>query len=185
MENINNTQQNSEKKTHSFIKIAVIVAIVIVSNLFFNYAVSLIFNEPVNDTYATNPQVVEPILTKEKCITVGGQWTESISPVEKGKTEIIGSCFEGYTKQKNYDAAIKVYNRNVFITLVVVGVLMLVLSSFIGVSLLSIAFAWSGILSLIIASMRYWSDANNWAKLIILGLALCLLIWVTIKRFNK
>lgn len=185
MENQNNVQQNKDSKPHSFIKLAVIVAIVIVSNLFFNYAVSLIFNEPVNEAYKTTPQVVEPILSKEKCLSVGGQWTENAYPNEKGRTEITGSCYAEYSKQKAYDAAMKIFNRNVFITLVIVGVLMLVLSSFVGVSLLSIAFAWSGILSLLIASVRYWSDADTWAKLIILGLALCLLIWITIKRFNK
>lgn len=185
MDTQSNIQSNKEQKPHSFIKISVVVAIIIISNMFLNYTASLVFNEPVNEAYKNTPQVVEPITSKEKCISVGGQWTENAFPNEKGKTEVQGSCYAEYSKQKAYDEAMKVFNRNVFVFLIIVGVLLIAISSFVGVQLLSVSSAWSGILSLLIASIRYWSDADTWAKLVILGLALCLLIWVTIKKINK
>lgn len=177
--NINNT------KPFNFVKVSIIVAIIIVMNLLFNYGVSLVFKEPVYNDFIKPAQVVEPITTKDKCIAIGGQWSENATPVGKGKTEVEGYCNENYTKQLNYENARKVYEKKVFITLVVLGVLFLASAGFIAISILSIAFAWGGVLSLIIASIRYWSQADNLAKVVILALALGLLIWLAIKKFNK
>lgn len=179
--NINTTKQSS------FVKISIIVAIVIVMNLFFNYAVSLVFKEPVMDNFIKPAQVVEAITTKDKCIGVGGQWSENAipSPVVKGKTEVQGYCNENYTKQLEYDNARKVYEKKVFITLIILGIVSLISAGFISISILSISFAWGGVLSLIIASMRYWSQADNLAKVVILALALGILIWLAVKKFNK
>ena len=179
--NINNPKQSN------FVKISIIIAIVIVMNMFFNYAVSLVYKEPVFDAYVKPTQVVETIKTKDQCISVGGQWSENAypSPDLKGKTEVQGYCNENYTKQLNYDAARKVYEKKVFITLIVLGILSLIAGGFVTISILSIAFAWGGVLSLIIASMRYWSQADNLAKVVILALALGILIWLAVKKFNK
>jgi len=180
------TNINTPKQS-SFVKFSIIIAIVIVMNLFFNYAVSLVYNEPVMDSFTKPAQVVEAITTKEKCISVGGQWSENVypDPALKGKTQLEGYCNENYTKQLNYETARKAYEKKVFITLVVLGIVSLVSGGFITISILSIAFAWGGVLSLIIASMRYWSQADNLAKVLILALALGILIWLAIKKFNK
>lgn len=179
--NINTTKQSS------FVKISIIVAIVIVMNLFFNYAVSLVFKEPVMENFIKPAQVMEAITTKDKCISVGGQWSENAipSPVMKGQTEVQGYCNENYTKQLEYDNARKAYEKKVFITLITLGVISLISAGFVSISILSIAFAWGGVLSLIIASMRYWSQADNLAKVVILALALGILIWLAVKKFNK
>jgi hypothetical protein len=178
-QNINNPKQAN------FVKISIIIAIVIVMNLFFNYAVSLIYKEPTMDSFIKPTQVVEAITTKDKCISVGGQWSENATPVEKGKTQIEGYCNENYTKQLNYDSARKVYEKKVFITLIILGIVSLISGGFLGISILSIAFAWGGVLSLVIASMRYWTQADNLAKVVILAIALGILIWLAIKKFNK
>jgi len=180
------TNINTPKQSN-FVKVSIIIAIVIVMNLFFNYAVSLVYKEPVMDSYIKPTQVVEAITTKEKCISVGGQWSENVypNPDLKGKTEVQGYCNENYTKQLNYDASRKVYEKKVFITLIILGIISLIAGGFIAISILSIAFAWGGVLSLIIASVRYWSQADNLAKVVILALALGILIWLAIKKFNK
>jgi len=180
------TNINTPKQS-SFVKVSIIVAIVIVMNLFFNYAVSLVYKEPVMDSFIKPTQIVEAIKTKDKCISVGGQWSENAypDPVLKGKTQIEGYCNENYTKQLNYDTARKVYEKKVFITLISLGVISLISGGFITIGILSIAFAWGGVLSLIVASMRYWSQADNLAKVVILALALGILIWLAVKKFNK
>lgn len=180
------TNINTPKQS-SFVKISIIVAIVIVMNLFFNYAVSLVYKEPVMDNFIKPTQVMEAITTKDKCIAVGGQWSENAypNPEIKGRTQIDGYCNENYTKQLNYEAARKVYEKKVFITLIILGIVSLISGGFIAISILSIAFAWGGVLSLIIASMRYWSQADNLAKVVILALALGILIWLAVKKFNK
>ncbi len=178
------TNINTPKQS-SFVKISIIVAIVIVMNMFFNYAVSLVYKEPAIDTFIKPTQVVETVKTKVDCIAVGGQWSENAYPDTKGRTQVDGYCNENYTKQLNYDNARKVYDKKVFITLITLGIISLVAGGFVAVSILSIAFAWGGVLSLIIASIRYWSQADNLAKVVILALALGILIWLAVKKFNK
>ena len=179
--NINNSKQSS------FIKVSIIVAIVVVMNLFFNYTVSLVYKEPIIDNFIKPTQIIEAIISKDKCIAVGGQWSENVFPssTEKSKTQIEGYCNENYTNQINYDNARKIYEKKVFITLIIIGIVSLISAGFITISILSVSFAWGGVLSLIIASMRYWSQADNWAKVIILAIALVILIWLAIKKFNK
>ncbi|HUC89140.1 MAG TPA: hypothetical protein VMR49_03890 [Candidatus Paceibacterota bacterium] len=187
MENI----QKTTISTHSrLVKASIVIAIVIVMNLFFNYVVSLVYSEPVYDQFVKPTQVVENISTKEKCLAIGGQWNENnyqtpqvASP--KGTSPIQGYCDPNYTNQKNYDNAIKIYDRNVFITLVSVGVVAIAIGSFINISILAISFVWGGVLSLVIASIRYWSSADNLVKVIILAIALVSLIWLAIKKFSK
>ena len=172
-------------KQSNFVKVSIIVAIVIVMNLLFNYAVSLIYQEPIFDNYVKPSQVVQTITTQEKCVSVGGQWTENATPTEKGKTQIQGYCNENYTNQLNYENARKIFEKKVFITLIILGIISLISAGFIAIQILSIAFSWGGVLSLFIASVRYWSQADNWAKVIILAVALGILIWLAIKKFNK
>ena len=74
---------------------------------------------------------------------------------------------------------------SMFAAIIVLGIISLISGGFILISVLSIAFAWGGVLSLIIASVRYWSQADNLAKVVILAIALGLLIWLAIKKFNK
>jgi hypothetical protein len=156
-------------------------------NLFFNYVVSLIYSEPTYDQFIKPMQVVENISTKEKCLEVGGQWNENQpQPTVQEKSTIpTGYCDQMYTKNIEYQSALKIYNRYVFITLVSAGVVVLAVGSFISISVLTIAFVWGGVLSIFIASVRYWSSADNFLKVIILAIALGFLIWLAIKKFNK
>lgn len=185
MDTINQPINLEEKKKSKFVQISIIVAIVIVLNLFANYTVSLIYKEPAYDKFIKPQQVVEQITSKDKCISIGGQWSENVTPAEKGKTKIEGYCDSDYTNRINYDKARASYEKKVFITLIVFGVLLLVLGGFVSIQILSISFAWGGVLSLIIGSLRYWSSADTIFKVIILALALALLIWLAVKKFNK
>ena len=181
----NTSEHLNNQKNLKVVKISIIVAIVIVMNMFFNYAVSLVYKEPVYNDFFARSQIVEVINTKEKCISVGGQWNENLKSVESGKTEIEGYCNENYTNQLNYENARKIYDKNVFITLTILGIVSLILGGFIVAPVLAVAFSWGGVLSLFIASVRYWSQADNLIKVIILGLALGILVWLAIKKFNK
>lgn len=186
-----NTQTNNNIQIQSrFVKVSLIVAIVIVLNLFFNYAISFIYNEPSYDQFIQRAQVVNEITTRDACVAIGGQWTENnyIDQIPAPKTNpksISGYCDPNYTNQKNYESARKVYERNVFITLVVLGIVSIVAGIFITLQVLAIALSWGGVLSLIIASMRYWGSADKLLKVLILACALGTLIWVSVKKFGK
>lgn len=185
-----NTQTNTNKP--KVLQWSLIIAIVIVTNLFFNYAISLVYTEPAYDKFCPAEIYSKAYDDKGACLENGGMWNEQVVPVDVGgkvkstpRTEITGYCDATYTCQKNYDTAHKVYNRNVFMILVALGVLVIVAGAFVGVPLLSVAFSWSGVLSLVIASMRYWGSAENLVRVLILGAALASLIWLAVKKFSK
>ena len=170
------------------LKWSLIIGIVIVLNLFFNYALSLVYREPDYNAFCPNTaQVVESINNKEQCVAVGGQWNENYysQPIPVEKTSIKGYCDQQFTCRNDFEAARKVYERNVFITLVLLGAICVVIGNFFkGNMVISTAFAFAGVLSFIIASMRYWSSADNLIKVIILAIALAILIWLALKRFK-
>ena len=174
------------------LKWALIIGIVVVLNLFFNYAISLFYKEPDYNVYFRQPQVVEPITTKEACLQVGGQWTENPTyykgeqaPVPVTSPQITSYCNPDFTKQQEFSDAQKVYQRTIFIILVVLGVISLALGAFLVNEIVTLGLSWGGVLSLIIASMRYWSSADNLIRVLILGFALIVLIWLAIKKFGK
>lgn len=146
-----------EHKTHTrLVKWSLIIGIVIVMNLFFNYAISLVYKAPVYPQY--------PSYT-----------TQQPDPVVEQQYQ---------QKEQQFEIAQKQYDRSVFIILVILGVVSLIVGSMIEQAVLSPAFSWGGVLSLLIASMRYWSDANNILKVIILAVALGALIWTAMKKFG-
>lgn len=175
-------------------KWSLIIGIVIVMNLFFNYAISLVYKAPDYNVYFPPTQVVSTINTEQDCLGVGGQWNSEIvpqAPIPNGtnpsstgsKAGEAGYCDQNFTKQQQFQAAQKQYDRSVFVILVIVGVISIVLGSMVMNEVLSLAFSWGGVLSLFIASLRYWSDASNILKVILLAIALGSLIWTAVKKF--
>jgi hypothetical protein len=180
------------------LKWSLIIGIVIVLNMFFNYALSLVYKNPKYEAFCpNNTQVVTIPDTQKACVDGGGQWTNNNYygaktvpvpvPVSVGQpAQPAGYCDQQFTCRNNYDAAQKVYDRNVFITLVILGAICVAIGNFfMGNMLVSTALSLAGVLSFIIASMRYWSSADDLIKVIILAIALAILVWVAIKKFKN
>ena len=177
-----------EQKTSRVVKWSLIIAIVIVINLFFNYSLSVIYKSPQYNNFCKDSQVTETITTQQQCLAVGGQWNQStIAPAPAGKTapDITFYCNPDFTCSQNYTNAQNTYDRNVFITLVALGVIIVLLSFALkNNEVLSSSFAIGGVLSFIVASARYWSSANDLIKMIILGIALVILIYLAYRKFS-
>lgn len=171
-------------------KWALVAGIVIVLNLFFNYALSLIYKEPMYEAYCPVSQVNEAITTREQCVAVGGQWNENAYygkpiPASEVRDMVKGYCNPQFKCATDYETARKAYDRNVFVTLVLLGAATLAVGNFFkGNMLLGQALSLAGVLSFIIASMRYWTSANNLLKVVILAIALVLLVWVAMRKFK-
>lgn len=128
----------------------------------------------------------------------GGQWTETrpekmiaykdnvpVAVSIPGET-INGYCNENFTCQPKFENANKIYNRNVFVILIILGVLLVIGSYFVATyGAVSLGFALAGILSLIVGSIRYWSDMDERVRVIMLGIALVALIWYGVKKFRE
>lgn len=168
---------------------SLIVGIMVVFNLFVAYATRSVYHEPQREEFCPQSQVQEPIVNRDACLSIGGQWVESSTyPPSLGQTvpnKIESYCNREFTCQKDYEAALKVYNRNFFVVFVVAGVIALVGSLLItGSTVVSFGLAFGGTLSFIIGSIVYWSDMNDWLRVGILGFALAVLVWLGYKRFR-
>lgn len=174
------------------VKWALILGIVIVLNLFINYSLSLIFNAPEYSNFCKVEAslVKNPLDTEAKCTEKGGQWNPNTAYTGKasptGYVEPQGYCDEYFTCNNQFQDASKVFEKKVFITLVVLGVIILAVSIFIsGQEVLALALSLAAVLDFVVASMRYWSYADNLLKVVILGVALVALIWLAVKKFNS
>lgn len=171
-------------RSSKVLKWSLIIGIVIVLNLFYNYALSLAFPAPEYNDFCPQKQVTLAIPTQEQCVASGGAWTEYPKPTKVD--EPVGYCDESYACRQNVDAAQKSYDRNVFISLVVLGVLTFVASLLLmKFDVASIALSIGAVLDFVIASLRYWGRADNLVKVFILGVALAVLFWIAIKKFNS
>jgi hypothetical protein len=168
---------------------SVILGIIIVLNLFFNYTLSLVYKSPDYEAFCPTSQVVIIPDNQKSCVDQGGQWTNNTyygKPLSKGETQPAGYCDLQYTCRANFETASNTYNRNIFVALVLLGALSVFVGNFFkGNNVVSVGLALGGVLSFIIASMRYWSAANDFIRVAILAVALAILIWVAIKKFKN
>jgi len=171
-------------KTSKVLKWSLIVGMVIVINLFFNYALSLVYKQPDFAKFCPNTAQVIEVNTKDSCVAKGGQWNENNNYAPQ-KFESIGYCDLQFTCRQDYDSAQKTYDRNVFVTLVILGALCVAGGNFFsGNMVIGQSLSLAGVLSFIVASMRYWTSANDAIKVAILAIALIILIWVALKKFR-
>jgi hypothetical protein len=171
------------------LKWSLIIGIVIVINLFFNYTLSLVYQEPQYNAFCPNTaQVVTPVTDQAQCVAQGGQWNgNNYQPVPApvDKTVPAGYCDLQFTCNNNFQDAQKIYDRNVFITLVLLGAICVAIGNYLkGNILLGQALSLAGVLSFIVASIRYWSYADNLIKVVILAIALAILVWVAVRKFK-
>jgi len=179
-----------------FLRYVLALAIVIILNLFFAVAVRLAYKEPAFENFCVQDRIKVALETKEACEAkdIGGKWNYNNTgykepmpvtvPVESLKQQT-GYCDINYTCQKSFEAATSLYNRNVFVVLVVLGIISLIVGYvFSASSAVSLGLSLGGVISLIIASIRYWSDMQEYLRLIILGIALVALVWFGIKKFK-
>ena len=184
-------------KKFNFKKLILVLGIIIVLNLFFNYGVATFYKTPKFEDFCKPETLSEKYETKEKCESIGGLWTanQSVYPAEKIPPAPVSEirtlnqptawCDVQYTCRKDSENAMSIFNRNVFIVLVVAGVVSIIAGFLVGQSeAVALGLSFGGILSLIIGTIRYWSDMNDYLRFIILGIALAVLIWIGIKKFR-
>jgi hypothetical protein len=178
--------QTSQPK--NLLKWAVSIALVIVINLFFHYVIELVYPEPKFESFC--PVTTEIYTTAEMCVGAGGQWTNNqFTPQEITKAvkdgQSLGWCDANFTCNNNYQSAHSIYNRNAFVVLVILSIVVLGLGVFLPIEVLSLGFSWAGVVSLIVATFKYWSDANNIMRVIILIIAIAMLIWLAVKKLRE
>jgi lysylphosphatidylglycerol synthetase-like protein (DUF2156 family) len=147
-------------------KWSLIIGIVILSNLFINVSLDLIYQSPDYNDYCPR----DTLFLK----------------TEPTEVEIIKQQNEYDECMEKYDTQRESYEKKVFVTLISIGVVIFVISLFNGLNyVVATSLSLASVLNFIIASMRYWSSADALIKIVILGLALAVLIWIGIKKFSE
>jgi hypothetical protein len=173
-------------KENKILKWALILSIVIVANLFFNYSLSLVLNSPDHETFCPFEKTSAVIQDEKSCTEQEGIWQPAPKPSTTAFQNEPGYC-DLYSKCNNrFEESNKIYEQKVFIALVVIGVLVLIASFFMqSNTVLASAFALTAVLDLVVASMRYWRYSDELLKVGILFIALVALIYLAIKKFKE
>ncbi len=191
---------NAFMRNINFKKLILVLGIIIVLNLFFNYGVVTFYDEPKYDDFCKPEFSSKVYNSEEECKNTGGMWSanqvfyaedssKSVpapQPVMKDIKEPRGWCDVQYSCRKDFESARDFYNRNVFIVLIIAGVISIVVGFMVGQSeAVSLGLSFGGLLSLIIGTIRYWSAMNDYLRFIILGVALIILVYMGIKKFRN
>ncbi|HDH04059.1 MAG TPA: hypothetical protein ENH22_00875 [Candidatus Campbellbacteria bacterium] len=162
-------------KRVNFKKLILVLGIIIVLNLFFNYGIKTFYHSPKRGDFCGREEFVPkpPLLMKQ----------ESVADFDSGKYEkqlkAQKECNE------NYQTARDLYNRNVFVFLIITGIISIIVGFLITqAEAVSLGLSFGGLLSLIIGTIRYWSAMNDYLRFIILSIALAILIWMGIKKIK-
>ena len=163
--------ENSNKKPSRVVSWALILSIMIVLNLFVNYTITLFYEAP---EYPMRHYDEKPLVVADTPEAVEESETRRIVDQEKWDKE-----YEAYEEARDS------YEMNVFIVLIIAGVVIFALSLLFKTNyVLSTAFGLGALLDFIIASMRYWSSAESITRVVILVLALAVLIYIAYKKFG-
>lgn len=177
-------------KGKGVIKWALTIGIAIVLNLFFAVGIETITPAPEYNDFCEQRQVQEIYDNETSCVEAGGQWNPELSkPVSVGSTRnqaAEGYCNVNFTCSMQYENAREQYAQNVFVALIILGALAMLVGYFLRVSpAVSAGLSYGGVLTFIIASMRYWDAAGDVVRLAIVGLALVALIVIGVQKFKE
>src|SRR3989344_3623857 len=132
MENFNQSQAIKKERHQNALKWILVVGILVVLNLFFNFATKLVYDAPKYEDFCTPKQINIAPENQEACIAEGGGWNENTYPkIERPTSEPLGYCDIDFTCRQEFSDSNSVYNRNVFIILVILGIASVVSGMFI------------------------------------------------------
>jgi len=178
-----------------FRKIGLTLSIIIVLNLLFNYGIFTFYPSPQYDDFCRE-ETRKYYDNKKSCEAIGGEWTaynqepyprpiKAVIPGEEGVVEQTEYCNSTATCKKEYDEIRNLHDRNVFISLVSLGVVSLIAGFlFISVSAVSTGFIFGGLLSFFIGTVRYWSGMHDYMRLVVLVIVLGTLIWLGYRKLK-
>lgn len=84
----------------------------------------------------------------------------------------------------DFDTARNIYFRNVFIISGIVGIIAIIGGAILGHMSVSAGLFGGGVLTIIYGTTNYWSELADYARFVILGIALAVLIYLGYKGFS-
>ena len=183
-------------------KVALTLSIIVVLNLLFNYAIYAFYTSPKYDDFC-GEETRKYYDAKESCAAIGGEWVaynqgpwpypgpgyprpaKIMNQTGAEVSEPTEYCDAAASCRKEYEETRSFYNRNVFIMLVSLGAVSLIAGFFfVSVSAISYGLLFGGLLSIFIGNVRYWSDMDEYLRLVVLVVVLASLIWLGYRKLK-
>ena len=175
-------------------KAALALSLMIVINLFVYVGViNTFFPEPDFDNFCEKAQ--NQIYEEENgCVEAGGEWMTGYNDegryparpvILEGENKFKPYCDAFATCREEHQEAEKVYKRNIFLVSVILGTIAVVAGIFfIDVSAITTGLLLAGLLLYFIGTVRFWSDMDEYLRLIVLAIVLIALFYVGFKKLN-
>jgi hypothetical protein len=141
------------------------ISIAIIFALFIGYGIDTFYEAPEYDDFCDENQRANPIKLNE--------------------TELNEQQIKQEQCWKKFDAVKEPYERNIFIVTVIIGLLAVLLGSFIlKIDSVSSGIMAGGVLTIIYGAIRYWGDMHKYLRFTVLTIVLLVLIWIGYKKFK-
>jgi len=165
---------------------AVILSIIIamVLSAFIIYLIQAIKPAPKYEDYCDVQIKSTEIVDRDFCETEGGKWTpQNIECIRTPCPQ--GYCDFYYECQKQFEKVNQEYRLVVFIVAVIAGLLAVALGIILALPSVSSGLMIGGVFLTFYGTVVYWTYLSRWLKVIILGIALTVLIWLGYKKLRN
>ena len=160
------------------------IGIAILFVMFIAYAIETIYPSPKYETFC--PQTDKQYFNQTACEENNGTWTNyPVAASDKSSpVGIEGYCDLYTTCQRDYNESSEPYNRNIFFITLAIGIITIIVAVLLSMEAVSAGFMAGGVILIIYGTTRYWGSLNNWLRVIMLGFALAVLIWIGYKKLK-
>jgi len=164
--------------------VLMVLAIIVLTIFVTFYGINTLFPKPQHEDYCGEFKTAFGIENQEQCEAVGGRWDpyEDSRPVEEIRE---GYCDRDYECRQELDEARSKRSKFVFFVALPLGILIIILGSFVfGLEPIGAGLMGGGVGTLIYGSGAFWPYTENWAKFLISLIGLAVLIWFSY-YFNR
>ena len=198
----------------SKIKIVILgIGIAIVLAFVIGFGVDTFYKSPEWEDFCGERTRFRDVYTKEECENNGGKWepNRDIKPVTVENNQFLcskgfqnedgtftlncetkealdrepGWCDVNYVCNNEFEEAEKPYAKNSFIIIIVLGLIAVIIGSYLKLTSVSAGIMGGGVLVMIYAAMRFWRNLDEYLRFTILVITLGILIWIGYKKFKK
>ena len=177
------------------------IGIAIIFSLFVGYGISTFYKIPKYEDFCMGKDFPRPYFEMGKESVCENTNCTYIPPgkdltnnCNEKKGEILANydskgCIESYYCEmcnKNYNDKMELYNRNVFIITLIIGLSAIITGGVVlNLASVSSGIMGGGILTVIYGTIRYWGQMPDLVRFIELGIVLAALIWIGYKKLSK
>ena len=167
--------------------LALIIAIVLCA--FVIYLIQAIHPSPKYEDYCRPNYPNIENMTKTTCEAYNGTWIQDNIQYAKApypvSTQAQGYC-DFYTEcNKTFQGIQDKYNLVVFLVAVIVGLIAVAVGIILQLTSVSSGLMLGGAFLIFYGTMTYWYKLTNWIRVILLGIALAILIWLGYKKLKN